>query len=154
MQFLIQSKAKQSGVTVLTFIALAVGLASASEHGAGQNKSGLIDPHIVAISASPLEVLMPQYADDARLEWIGGPLNGSYDGSDAIEGAWSRFIGVRGEMQADIEDYIISENPKGRTIIASVLYRGEKTIPVRLITTYRDGKITTEIWQIDPVLSK
>lgn len=133
-------------------LALAAPGAWAEEAKDGMSPSP--DAHIQAISSAPLETLMPQYAENARLEWIGGPLDGAYNGADAIESAWARFIAGRGEMRADVEGYLVSENPKGRTVIATVLYRGEKTIPVRLITTYRDGMIAAEIWQIDPAISK
>lgn len=110
------------------------------------------DAHIEAIADAPLDTLMPLYAEDAYLEWVGGPLDGTYDGADAISEAWSRFIAGRGDISADIQSYAVSENPKGRTTIAAILYQGDKTIPVRLITTYREGLITAEIWQIDPAI--
>lgn len=110
------------------------------------------DAHIQAILSASADLLTPQYAGSAHLEWIGGPLDGAYEGADAIGAVWSRFVAGRGTMKADIQSYVVAENPNGRTVIASAIFRGGKTIPVRLITTYRDGRIASEIWQIDPAM--
>lgn len=144
---------RRAGLTAASIL-LSLTSLSASAEERDPALTHATDAHIEAISSAPLETLMPQYAKNARLEWIGGPLDGKYEGAAAIENAWSRFIAARGDMQAEIQGYTIAENPKGRTVIATVLYRGTKTIPVRIITAYRDGMIATEIWQIDPAISK
>ena len=44
----------------------------------------------IAIENSP--VIMQQYAGNATLHWIGGPLNGTYHGTSAINTTWSKFF--------------------------------------------------------------
>jgi hypothetical protein len=46
-----------------------------------------------------------------------------------------------------------SANPKGATVTANVIFSGKSDIKVRYVLTYRDGKIVTETWQIDPNLA-
>ena len=141
------------GISRATIGALALALcASAGSNAWAESAPEAMDAHIQAISSAPADLLIPQYADGARLEWIGGPLDGAYEGADAIGEAWNRFISARGVMTAELQSYDVSENPRGRTVIASVIFRNDKTIPVRIITTYREGVIASEIWQIDPAM--
>lgn len=144
---------RRSTFAAFALIALSASCSNASEPEA-KSIATTTDAHIEAISTAPIATLALQYADEARLDWIGGPLDGAYEGDEAIAEVWARFITVRGEMHAEVQNYLVAENPKGRTIIASIVFRGSKTIPVRLVTTYRDGKIASEIWQIDPALMK
>ena len=43
-------------------------------------------------------------------------------------------------------------NPKGSTVSANVQFDGKQPIKVRYVLTYRDGKVVSETWQIDPKL--
>ena len=108
--------------------------------------------HILDISNSTIESMISIYAADARLEWIGGPLDGSYSGEEAIQAVWSKFIAARGDMVAEVKDLDVATNAQGKTVFASVIFEGNKQIPVRLTTTYRHGEIVSEIWQIDPAV--
>ena len=47
--------------------------------------------HFQAIGSGDLAALMRGYADNAHLTWVGGPLDGSYAGADAIRGVWEKF---------------------------------------------------------------
>jgi hypothetical protein len=142
----------RAAIGALALIVCSAAGSGACAKGEAPDASEAGDAHIQAISSASADLLTPQYAGSARLEWIGGPLDGAYEGAGAINAVWSRFIAGRGTMKAYIQSYVVAENPNGRTVIASIVYRGDKTIPVRLITTYRDGMIASEIWQIDPAM--
>ncbi len=108
--------------------------------------------HFAAIAAGQPAAIMQDYAASAVFQWVGGPLDGSYSGQDAINGVWSKFTGANGEMKVEISRLEVSANPKGETVTANVVYQGKNTIKVRYALTYRDGKIVNEVWQIDPKL--
>jgi hypothetical protein len=52
-----------------------------------------------------------------------------------------------------VSDLRESANPKGGTVTANVIFSGKSDIKVRHVLTYRDGKIVSEVWQIDPNLA-
>lgn len=133
-------------------VAMLVGAQSAFAGDMAPEAAPMIDAHIQAIASAPAGDLSAQYAPDARLEWVGGPLDGSYKGAELIEGAWRKFASGRGDMTADVKDVVVAKNSDGRTVIATIVFRGERAVPARLITTYRGEEITSEIWQIDPAL--
>lgn len=145
MTRLSKSNLTPSVLSLVSLLILTLGVTTASAQESGHVT-------IEAIASSSSEKLAAQHDKNAHFERIGGPLDGTYDGVDAIEAVWSKFAAARGDMTADVLDYSIPANPKGRTIIASILYRGEKTLPIRLNTTYRDDRSSAEIWQIDPKL--
>ena len=108
--------------------------------------------HIQAIAAGNVSQVMAGYAGDAVFEWVGGPLDGSYKGHEAIQGAWTRFAKANAPLSAKVEQLAESANPKGATVTANVVFTGKSTIKVRYVLSYRDGKLVDEIWQIDPNL--
>jgi ketosteroid isomerase-like protein len=110
--------------------------------------------HLAAIAASDLEGLMRDYADDAYMEWVGGPLDGRYRGKDQIRLVWQKFITVNegkprpvklGKPQA-------YANPRGASIEARAAYDGKLPMKVWHVLTYREGELTTEVWHIAPTL--
>lgn len=109
--------------------------------------------HFQAIASGDLAVVMRGYADNARLEWIGGPLDGSYATPDAIRGVWTKFTGSQGPLKLSVDKLEESANPKGATVSANVQFEGKAPIKVRYVLTFRDGKIVAETWQIDPKLA-
>ncbi len=46
----------------------------------------------IAIESPPL--VIAQYAPDAVLSWVGGPLSGTYSGLTSINSTWSKFFGL------------------------------------------------------------
>ncbi|KPL27408.1 MAG: hypothetical protein AMJ72_09020 [Acidithiobacillales bacterium SM1_46] len=98
--------------------------------------------HFQAIAAGDLDKIMANYGNDAQFQWVGGPLDGTYKGTEAIRGVYAK-----------VEQLTESANPKGSTITANVTFSGKNTIKVRYVLTYRDGKLVNEVWQIDPKLS-
>ncbi len=109
--------------------------------------------HFQAIAAGDLPALASSYAEGARLEWVGGPLDGSYAGPAAIQAVWEKFTKAQGPLTVAVEKVEESANPKGTTVSANVQFSGKAAIKVRYVLTYREGKIAAETWQIDPKLA-
>ena len=108
--------------------------------------------HFKAIAAGNVEQIMQGYADSATLQWVGGPLDGAYAGSDRIRETWSKFAG-NAPLELNVARLEESANPKGSTVTANVEFRGKAAIKVRYVLVYRDGKLVNEVWQIDPKLA-
>ncbi|HEY0847216.1 MAG TPA: nuclear transport factor 2 family protein [Noviherbaspirillum sp.] len=109
--------------------------------------------HFQAIASGDLPLLMRAYADNAQLNWVGGPLDGIYTGSSSIGGTWEKFTKSQGQLKLTIGKLEESANPKGATVTANVLFEGKQPIKVRYVLNYRDNKIVGETWQIDPQLA-
>ena len=108
--------------------------------------------HFQAIASGDLALLMRGYADNAQLTWVGGPLDGTYAGTDSIRGIWEKFAKAAGPLKLTVDKLEESTNPKGATVIANVQFDGKAPIKVRYVLTYRDSKLVNETWQIDPKL--
>ena len=96
---------------------------------------------IAAIAAGDTAAVMGSYADNAVLEWVGGPLDGRYAGQAAIGGVWGKFIAAQGPMQTRIGQVLESANPRGQTVVADVAFAGRMTVKVRYVMTYREGRL-------------
>lgn len=108
--------------------------------------------HFKAIAQGQVEAVMRGYADDAHFEWVGGPLNGTYAGSARIREVWTKFAKANAPLELSVDRLEESLNPAGGTVTANVEFKGKSTIKVRYVLTYRDGRLVSEIWQIDPRL--
>jgi len=106
--------------------------------------------HFQAIAAGDVARLIAAYADNARLHWVGGPLNGDYATAQAIRDVWTKFTSAQGRLALAVGEVRTSGNPQGVTVTADVQFTGKATIKVRYVLTWRAGKIVSEIWQIDP----
>ncbi|WP_211445210.1 nuclear transport factor 2 family protein [Collimonas humicola] len=109
--------------------------------------------HFAAIGAGNIPIIMRGYADSAQLNWVGGPLDGTYVSQDNIRGTWEKFGKAVGPLKVTINNLEESVNPKGATVLANVQFEGKMPIKVRYVLTYRDGKLVSETWQIDPKLA-
>ena len=109
--------------------------------------------HFQAIASGDLQMVMRAYADQAQFHWVGGPLDGTYATPDAIRGLWTRFTQAQGPLRLSVGAIEESINPKGATVSANVLFEGKMPIKVRYVLTFREGKIVSETWQIDPKLA-
>ena len=109
--------------------------------------------HFQAIGSGDLAVVMRGYADQAQFNWVGGPLDGTYMSADAIRGVWEKFTKSQGPLKVSVDKLEESANAKGSTISANVQFEGKAPIKVRYVLTFREGKIVSETWQIDPKLS-
>lgn len=120
---------------------------------AGPLDEALFRKHLAAIAGGQLDAVQATYAPDARLDWVGGNLEGRYSGAEAIGKLWRTFHERRQPMQITVDSIESHANDKGATVIASVIYKStDATTKVRQIITLRDGRIHTEIWQIAPAL--
>jgi ketosteroid isomerase-like protein len=108
--------------------------------------------HFKAVAAGDVEAIMHGYADNATFQWVGGPLDGAYAGSDKIKEVWSKFAKGNAPLEVSVGKVEESANPKGATVTANVEFKGKTTIKVRYVLVYRDGKLVNEVWQIDPKL--
>jgi hypothetical protein len=108
--------------------------------------------HFKAIGAGNVEQIMSQYADSATFQWLGGPLDGAYSGTDKIREVWGKFS-KNGPFEVSVAKTEESANDKGATVTANVEFKGKNTIKVRYVLVYRGGKLVNEIWQIDPKLA-
>lgn len=110
--------------------------------------------HLQAVAAGDMDALMRDYPADAYMDWVGGPLEGRYRGKDAIGEVWKKFIASnhgkpRPAKLGKLESY---GNPKGTSFAVAAEYGGEKPVNVWHVLVYRDGELTTEIWQIAPAI--
>ncbi|BBP03544.1 hypothetical protein TPL01_10830 [Sulfuriferula plumbiphila] len=109
--------------------------------------------HFNAIAAGDVAAIMQQYGAQPILEWVGGPLDGTYVGADKVRETWGKFTKGSPNLKASVGKMEESANPKGATVTANVVFQGQNAIKVRYVLTYREGKIVNEIWQIDPKLA-
>ena len=110
--------------------------------------------HLDAVAASDLEGLMRDYADDAYMEWVGGPLDGRYRGKDQIRAVWQKFIAANeGKPRpAKLGQLHAFTNPRGASVEARASYDGKVPVKAWHVLTYREGVLTTEVWHIAPSL--
>ena len=134
-------------------IALIAGLAAFAAV-AGPLDEKKAELHLQSVASGDIESIMRDYADDAWLDWVGGPLDGRYRGKAAIREAWKKFSALNdGQPRpARIGKLSQQNNPKGATLEAGVEYGGKTPVKVWHVMVYRDGMLSTEIWQISPGL--
>jgi hypothetical protein len=110
--------------------------------------------HLDAVAAGDLESLMRDYPEDAYMEWVGGPLDGRYRGKEAIRAVWVKFIAVNAgkPRPANFGKLSAFANPRGTSLESKAEYGGALPLKVLHVLTYRDGELTTELWQIAPAL--
>ena len=109
--------------------------------------------HFKAVAAGNVEQIMQGYADNAVFQWVGGPLNGAYAGSDKIREVWSKFAKGNAPLELGVSKVEESSNASGSTVTANLELKGKATIKVRYVLVYREGKLVNEVWQIDPKLA-
>jgi hypothetical protein len=110
--------------------------------------------HLDAVAAGNLDALMQDYAEDAYLEWVGGPLDGRYRGKAEIRAVWTKFIAANAgkPRPANFGKLVSFANPKGASVQQRGDYGGQVPVKVWHSLTWREGSLTTEVWQIAPSL--
>jgi ketosteroid isomerase-like protein len=110
--------------------------------------------HLDAVAAGDIEGLMRDYAEDAYIDWVGGPLDGRYRGKAEIRAMWQKFIKANEGKPRPAEFGKLSAfaNAKGASVQAKAAYGGITPVKAWHMMTYREGELTTEIWQIAPTL--
>jgi ketosteroid isomerase-like protein len=102
-----------------------------------------------AISGGNADTIASFYADDAEFHWIGGPLAGKYKGKDKIKGVWEKFATAAGKINHKVLELSESANGKTSTVTARVMFKADSEVPVKFIMVYKNGKIASEVWQVD-----
>ncbi|WP_062228458.1 nuclear transport factor 2 family protein [Aureimonas frigidaquae] len=136
--------------TLLTAAAIATSMVTAAHAGPAAD---MAQARIASIAKGDTETVAGAYGEGATLHWIGGPLDGTYKGAE-IKAVWDKFAKAQPNLTADVMDVSEAMNPKGATVTANVVFSGKDEIPVRYVMLFRDGKLTDEIWQVDPALVK
>lgn len=108
--------------------------------------------HIDAIAKGDLAAITMPYDATSVLQWVGGPLDGMYAGPDKLKEVWGKFTKAQGPLKASVTGTTESANPKGATVISAVTFQGQQAIKVRYVQTFREDKLVSEVWQIDPNL--
>jgi len=110
------------------------------------------DAHLKAVAAGDIDALMAPYGDDPWMDWVGGPLDGRYRGKDEIRALWQKFFAANDGQPRTLTRTAITQNanPKGVTLTAVGEFAGKTTVRVRHVLVFRDAKLATEVWQIDP----
>jgi len=129
--------------------ALAVATGAASAHAGAADDT---ERHIRAIATHDIYALMSGYAEGATMVWVGGPLDGTYRGDAQLRELWAKFAKAQGPLEVAIAQVQENTNPKGATVSANARYRGAAQTKVRQVVVFRDGKIVSEVWQIDPAM--
>jgi hypothetical protein len=121
---------------------------------AGPLEEKMAETHLKAIAAGDVEALMRDYAEDAWMDWVGGPLDGRYRGKAAIRDVWKKWDALNDgkPRQARLGKLSQYANPKGVSVEAGAEYVGKATVKVWHVLVYRDGELATEIWQIAPAI--
>lgn len=125
-----------------------VSLAGGALAGASEDAQA----HFKAIAAGNVDEIMATYGDGATLQWVGGPLNGTYVSTDKIREVWTKFAKNNAPAELMVAKIEESANPAGGTVTANVVFKAKNEIKVRYALVYRDGKLVNEVWQIDPKL--
>lgn len=111
------------------------------------------EAHLKAVAAGDVDALMQAYGDDPWMDWVGGPLDGRYRGADALRQLWTKFAAANENQPRTLQRSVITQNanPKGVTLTAVAEYVGKAaTVRVRHVLVYRDTRLVSEVWQIDP----
>ncbi|HET9646078.1 MAG TPA: nuclear transport factor 2 family protein [Burkholderiaceae bacterium] len=108
--------------------------------------------HLEAAAAGNVDALMANYAEGATMYWNGGALDGVYAGPKQLRELWTTFAQKQGKLDLAIAQVQESVSPKGATVSANARFRGASQTKVRHVLVWRDGKIVSEIWQIDPAM--
>jgi len=103
-----------------------------------------------AIAAGNTEAVNAQYGEGMRLEWVGGPLDGTYSTAEEISGVWSKFSKAQGQQTVEIGNAVEGASPAGATVAVMATFKGKATVPVLYVATYRKEKLVTETWQVNP----
>lgn len=135
-------------------IGLLLGVSFMTVATAGPLEEKKAEAHLQAVSVGDIETLMRDYAEDAYMDWVGGPLDGRYRGKAAIREVWQKFAALNdGQPRPARFGKIMQQaNPKGATLEAAAEYSGKSPIKVQHVLVYREGELTTEVWQIAPSL--
>ncbi len=134
-------KAATAAISAMLFLSVQTAQASTDKLRA--------EAYFNAISGGNAETISSFYADKAEFHWVGGPLAGIYTGKAQIRSLWKTFSQSAGDVDHKVLEISESKNGKISTVTARVNIIGPKQVPVKFIMMYEDGKIVSQIWQLD-----
>ncbi|AHF81128.1 nuclear transport factor 2-like protein [Thermococcus paralvinellae] len=108
--------------------------------------------HWQALEDNDLAALMQQNAENSTLYWIGGPLNGTYNGVSEIEATWSKFFAGTNVIDVGIYNITLAKSEEGMTGIKAIVIvttQEGKQIPLRYEIYFKGDEIIEEWWTID-----
>jgi ketosteroid isomerase-like protein len=119
---------------------------------AGPLEEKKAETHLQAVAAGDADTIMRNYKEDAYLDWVGGPLDGRYRGKEAIREVWKKFAALNAGQARTLRVGKMTQqaNPKGATLTIAAEYSGKTQVKVWHVLVYRDGELSTEVWQIAP----
>lgn len=141
-------KKRRAAIALASTLALGAAVAPSGPAAAGP-AGDIAQRRIAAIAAGDVPALTAGYGEGATLEWVGGPLDGSYSGQAAIGPVWTRFAQAQGPLEARVGEVVESANPRGQTVAADVVFSGRAALKVRYVLVLRDGRVVNEVWQVD-----
>ena len=107
-----------------------------------------------AIGRGDVQAIVQGYGENATLNWVGGPLDGTYRGTEQLASVWQRFVTAQGPMRVMLGAAVEGANPRGATVITPVAFVGDRTtVKVRHVVVLRGGRVVNETWQVDPALA-
>lgn len=128
--------------------------AAAAAPAAPGTARALAARQLEAIARGDTDAVLGGYGENATLHWVGGPLDGTYQGREQIAAVWRRFAAAQGPMRATLGAGAEGANPRGATVVTPVAFAGERgAVKVRHAVVIRDGRVVNETWQVDPALS-
>ena len=133
-----------------SFAALPITLVLIAAPAFATTGEDLAKARINELAKGDVAAITAAYGPSATLQWIGGPLDGTYAAPDKLKEVWTKFTTAQGEQKATVATMSEAANPKGMTVTADVAFAGKNTVKVRYVIVYRDGKIVDEIWQVNP----
>lgn len=139
---------RKAAIRSVVLAAAAVFFANVPNASAGVD-SIRAEAYFNAIAGGNPETITSFYADNAEFHWIGGPLAGVYKGKKEIRQLWEKFTKSAGDIKHDVLELSESLNGKVSTVTARVNLIGPKEVPVKFIMMFQEGKIVSEIWQVD-----
>jgi hypothetical protein len=139
-----------SALVALILVVSCAGMYGGSGYGPGNapGPEALARVHWTDIAQDNLSATMSQYAPSATLDWIGGPLNGTYKGDQAIKGVWDKFFGAQGMMSTQVSGLKESNSYGRATVTATVVFKGKATVTVQYTLVYEKGQIVSEVWKV------
>ena len=135
-------------IALLSALAVA-GFVSAAH---AESPSILARQHIDAVASADITKIMSQYSAGAWLNWVGGPLDGTYNGPENMKPVWTKFTAAQAPLTVKIGELHENGNPAGTTVTTDVTFMGKAAIKVHYAMLYRGDKLVDETWQIDPKL--
>jgi len=117
--------------------------------------------HWSAITARDSNTVMSEYAPDAKLYWLGGPLNGNFTDKNGIQDEWAKFFKANPDVYMNVTDFKVQILGGNRGVVTARLaffnlHSDGTTTTVRvnyaLVYTLKDGNwsLVEEWWSIAP----